>query len=132
MLWTWEQSTNKLKVGRAFRTDIVGLGGTIQSYIVGPVCMHCLYIIAWGILGELTKLWNIVVDFNVFRYITRSGQDKCMIIHILIMFFVLRNYLDTLIFVVMIRKQWLTIYGFCGNVFIKMKNFIMVLGMLQW
>ena len=42
--------------------------GAIQFYIVGLVCMHCICIVLRGILGELSKFWLTVVDYNVLKY----------------------------------------------------------------
>ena len=60
--------------------------------------VHVLYMyFLWGILGEFTKIWPIFVDFNVFWHFRWSGLHEDVIIHILPLIYVLRDYFDTLI-----------------------------------
>ena len=67
-MWAWEQASHKLRVRDGTIQSYVVGSGAIHSYFVGLVCMYCICNVVWGILVELTKIWLIVVDFNVFGY----------------------------------------------------------------
>ena len=48
----------------------------VQPYVVGLVCMYCMYIVVRVVLGELTILWFTVVGFNVLGTSNDRGKAK--------------------------------------------------------
>lgn len=72
---------------------------------MGNAVLYCrpgvyvlLCIIVWGILVKLTKLWLTVIDLMFSSTSDDRVVGEGLIVHILLLFYVLSDWLDTLIF----------------------------------